>query len=304
MTMSLSEQVPSLTSRIANLAQRLKLTGKTPRLVLERASRLQFAFEPLPEPQPNIFWHEGPPLQHLVDLPRGALSGPVQEDKARAHLALTKLVTKVSEFHPQFDLRQIDGLSGQPLDGRTYPTFEAFAATPVCRKVRIISYRDFTRALSHALPRFEQKETIQLRQASWLGERIYWAGEQHAATFAAAIAYARRRGLDTALPAELTDYRLDLAGVQALQAAYHVLAMPASAWDDPVFVGLLLDGQVPYARLTLLRNTSNSELLLLEKGHVTANALGEGLKLAGSPDAITYLKSLPQITRFRRGSPL
>ena len=300
---SLLEPMPSVTSHITRFAQRLGLTGKSPRQILEHASRLRLPFAPLPEPQPSIFWQDGPCLQRIVELPRSALSGPVQEDKARAHAALTRLVRKESVLYTAVDLRQIDGLSAQHESGTSYPTFEAFAATPRCRQLRIISYKDFLRTISSALPGFAAKSPIELRQASWLGERLYWAGEHHAEAFACAIAYARLRGLEITLPCELVDYRLDSAGLQALDREYHAITMPAQAWSDRDFMRLTLDTKVPYARLTLLRNLSNSELLLLEKTHPIANAIGEGLKLAGAPDLVSYLRDLPQITRFWIGQP-
>jgi hypothetical protein len=299
--MSLPEPMPSVTSRIARFAQRLGLTGKSPRHILEHASQLRLPFAPLSEPAPSIFWHDGPCLQRFVGLPRSALSGPIQEDKARARAALTRLVREEVSRYPALDLRQIDGLGGQSTDGCIYPTFKAFAATPACRQLRVISYKDFVRTITAALPDFQASAPIELRQASWLGERIYWAGEHHAEAFACAIAYARLRGLEVALPCELTDYRLDAGGLQALDNEYHAITMPAQAWNDREFMGLLLDAKVPYARLTLLRNASNSELLLLDKREPAANALGEGLKFAGAPDMVRYLRDLPQITRFRLG---
>ncbi|WP_222908560.1 DUF6685 family protein [Pseudomonas sp. DNDY-54] len=300
--MSLPEPMPPVTSRIVRFAQRLGLTGKSPRQIIEHASQIRLPFAPLSEPAASIFWHDGPCLQRFVDLPRSALSGPIQEDKARARAALTRLVRQEQSTHAALDLRQIDGLGGQNADGRTYPTFEAFAATPACRQLRVISYKDFVRTLSIALPDYQAQAPIELRQASWLGERIYWSGEHHAEAFACAIAYARLRGLEVSLPCELIDYRLDASGLHALDNDYHAVTMPAQAWNNRVFMSLLLDAKIPYARLTLLRNADNSELLLLEKRQPAANALGEGLKLAGAPDMVRYLRDLPQITRFRLGN--
>jgi hypothetical protein len=300
--MSLPEPMPPVTSRIARFAQRLGLSGRSPRQILERASQIRLPFAPLSESTPSIFWHDGPCLQRFVDLPRSALSGPIQEDKARARAALTRLVRQEQSTHSALDLRQIDGLGGQSADGTTYPTFEAFAATQACRQLRVISYNDFVRTITAALPDFQSQAPIELRQASWLGERIYWSGEHHAEAFACAIAYARLRGLEVNLPCELIDYRLDAGGLHALDNEYHAVTMPAQAWDDREFMSLLLDAKIPYARLTLLRNANNSELLLLDKRQPAANALGEGLKFAGAPDMVRYLHDLPQITRFRLGN--
>ncbi len=300
--MSLPEPMPLVTSRIARFAQRLGLTGRSPRQVLEQACQISLPFAPLPEPGPSIYWHDGPCLQRFVDLPRSALSGPIQEDKAKARVALTRLVLQEQSTHAALDLRQIDGLGGQSADGAAFPTFEAFAATPACRQLRVISYKDFVRTITSALPDFQAQGPIDVRQASWLGERLYWSGEHHAEAFACAIAYARLRGLEINLPCVLTDYRLDAAGLNALDNEYHAVTMPAQAWSDREFMGLLLEAQIPYARLTLLRNANNSELLLLDKRQAVADALGEGLKLAGAPDLVRYLRDLPQITRFRLGN--
>lgn len=300
--MNLPEPMPPVTSRIVKFAQRFGLTGKSSRQVLEHASRIRLPFAPLSEPAPSIFWHDGPCLQRFVDLPRSALSGPIQEDKASARAALTQLVRQERSTYPALDLRQVDGLGGHSADGSSYPTFEAFAATPACRQLRIISYKDFVRTITTALPDFQSQSPIELRQASWLGERIFWTGEHHCEAFACAIAYARLRGLEVSLPCELTDYRLDIEGLNALERGYHAVTMPAQAWNDREFMGLLLEAKIPYARLTLLRNAHNSELLLLDKRQPAANALGEGLKLAGAPDMVRYLRDLPQITRFRLGN--
>lgn len=303
--LSLAEQMPSLTSRIALIAHRLGLAAKPVgvRALLDSAGRIELPFQPLPEPATSIFWHDGPPLQYLLELPRGALSGPVKDDKDRAHAALQRLVRRVVDHYPSFDLRQVDGVSAHRGDRVPYLSLEAFAATPACRRLRVISYKDCMRVLHAALPGLGNGAPVELRQATWLGERLYWAGDHQIEAFASAVAYARLRGLELPQPVQLTDYRLDASGVQAMDQAYHVLAMPAQAWNDRTFMGLLLDQKVPYARLTFMRSAGHSELLLLEKQQPAANALGEGLKLAGAPDVIGYLRDLPQITRFRRGHP-
>ena len=296
--------MPSMTSLIARLAQRVGLGGAAPHDAHARAAGLQLPFARLPEAQRSIFWNDGPCLQRLLELPRGALSGPVQEDKARAHAALTRLIRRDRNFCVRLDLRQLDGLGGSSPDGIGHPSFEAYAATAACRRMRIISYKDFQRALGSALPALAQGGSIEVRQASWLGERLYWAGEHHGEAFACAVAYARLRGLEVLLPAEVIGYRLDPAGIQALDAQYHAVTLPAHAWDDRAFMALLLDSQAPYARLTLLHDPGNSELLLLEKGNPTANAIGEGLKQAGAADLVRYLRDLPQITGFKLGEPV
>jgi hypothetical protein len=79
-----------------------------------------------------------------------------------------------------------------------------------------------------------------------------------------------------------------------LRRRYHMLAMPVQAWSEPAFMSLLLDHGLPYARLSLLRYPNAPEFLLLPKDSPEANALGEGLRLAGAPDVIGHLEALQQ----------
>lgn len=57
-------------------------------------------------------------------------------------------------------------------------------------------------------------------------------------------------------------------------------------------MGLLLDSRLPYARLSLLKTTGSPEFLLLPKEHPEATALGEGLRQAGAPDVLAYMRQL------------
>ena len=95
--MTLSEQPPSLSSRLTALAQRLGFIGRAPRQILERASHLHLPFVALPPLRESICWQDGPPLQRLAELPRGALSGPVQEDKAQAHAMLVRVIERAAD---------------------------------------------------------------------------------------------------------------------------------------------------------------------------------------------------------------
>ncbi|MDH4874042.1 DUF6685 family protein [Pseudomonas sp. BN515] len=288
----MSEMQPTpLSARLAAIAQRFGF-GNSPRKVFERASQLRLPFQQLHLPEDTIWWQSGPPLQRLVELPRGALSGPVQDDKAEAHAVLVGVVKRSEQRLPSFDLRQIDGLCGNDHEPTPSPSFEDYLAGLDSRKVRIISYKDFVKAISLPLPRFLTGEPISLLRADWYGYRVFWSGEQHVEAFAASIAYARLRALEATLPAEITDYSLDPDGLAVLDERYHVLAMPAQAWSDPAFMGLLLDGGIPYSRLTILRNSGTPEFILLPKKHAEATALGEGLRLAGAADVVKYLRAL------------
>ncbi|BBT15645.1 hypothetical protein WP8S17C03_16940 [Metapseudomonas otitidis] len=291
-----SPQSPTntLSSRLAALAQRLGLVGRASRQVLEQASRLQLPFAPLSPLQPDIWWQNGPPLQRLVDLPRNALSGPVQEDKAQAHAVLVHLVEEERRDLSDFDLRLVEGIHGHDEPETPCPSFELYAATPACKNVRIISYKDFVKAISQPLPRFLAGERLALYQASWYGDRVFWHGSHHPEAFAAAVVYARRRQMEVTLPADLVTYRLLPAGLDLLDSRYHVLSMPVEAWSHAEFMALLMSEGIPYARLSLLKNRKGKapEFLLLPKDNPEATALGEGLRLAGAADVVQYLRTL------------
>lgn len=286
--MSLPEPPSPLSSRLAALAQRVGLLGRGCKPIFERASQLQLPFRAIPTFADNICWLGGPPLQRLKDLPRSALSGPVQEDKAEAHAALIQLIEVEHHELAQFDLRQVDSLVH--CDG-SYASLEDYATSEACRQIRIISYRDFLKHLGKALPDYPHQR-LELFRARWRGERLFWAGESNPASFAGAVAYARLRGLDITLPAHITDYRISLAGLHDLEQRYHALAMPCAAWSDASFMQLLMEHEVPYARLNLLRTPGSPEFLLLPKHSPQACALGEGLLQAGAPDMLQYLREL------------
>ncbi|MFC3607082.1 DUF6685 family protein [Stutzerimonas tarimensis] len=281
---------PSLSSRLARLATRLGLTSRppAPQHARERIGKLKLEFAPLPAFHSSIFWSDNPSLEDLHELPRGALSGPTQEYKARAHAILVKLIRRESEPRDAFDLREVGGfLAPNPL-GIPCPSFETFAATPACRAIRIISYNDFMRVMDTAVPGYKAAPRVTLLQANWQGDRVFWAGDGHGEAFACAIAYARLRGLDLSLPCEQVRYFIDEDGLAALERAYHVLLMPEHAWNDREFMRHLLEDGTPYARLRLQRH--NHEWLLLDKRLPRSDGLGIGLKKAGAADFCDYLR--------------
>ncbi|HBN8181424.1 TPA: hypothetical protein L3666_000139 [Pseudomonas aeruginosa] len=284
----------TFTGRLSALANRLRLGAARSdgRELRERAAALELPFQPLRRPEPSVWWQAGPPLHTLVDLPRGALSGPVQEDKAEAHAALKRLVRVSHSTLESVDLKTIEGVcSREILVQAPCPRLEDLATAEVCRGVRIISYKDFVKALSLALPRFTNGDSIRLRQAAWHGERLFWAGERQACAFAAAIVYARRRELELKLPAHLERYELEPGALDELEQRYHMLRIPTEAWSEPTFMSLLLDTGLPYARLALF-TPETPECLLLPRNDERADALGEGLRAAGAADVVKYLKQL------------
>lgn len=287
--MTSSSAPTRLASRLSSLAGQLGLSGKAARRMLDRARQLNLPFQPIALPTLSIWWQLGPQLDRLVDLPRGALSGPVQEDKAAAHAVLARLVQMTHSQESAFDLRDIAGLCCPPGDQPPHTRLEDLAATPACRSLRLISYKDFLRTAEQVLPK---GQPLRLRQAEWFGERLFYAGD-HGTTLAALVAYARLRGLQHEVPAEIAQYRLNPVALAELHASYHVLGMPAETWSDPGFMGLLLDSRLPYSRLLLQRTPSVLEALLLPRDDEQANALGEGLRLAGAPDLVEFMYNLP-----------
>lgn len=278
-----------LSSRLSSLAGQLGLGGKAAKRLQDRARQLSLPFQPVPLPTLSIWWHLGPQLERLVDLPRGALSGPVQDDKAAAHSVLARLVEMTHRSVPDFDLRDIGGLCYPLGEQAPYSRLEDLAATPSCRSLRLISYKDFLKAAEQALPK---GQPLRLRQAEWFGERLFHDGE-NGATLAVLVAYARLRGLKHELAANITHYRLNPVVLAELHTHYHMLGMPAETWSDPSFMGLLLDSGLPYSRLLLQRTPTVLEALLLPRTDEQANALGEGLRLAGAPDLVEFLYNLP-----------
>ena len=278
-----------LSSRLSSLAGQLGLGGKNAKRLLDRARQLSLPFQPVPLPTLSIWWQLGPQLERLVDLPRGALSGPVQEDKAAAHAVLARLVEMSHSHVPSFDLREIAGLCCPPGDQPPHSRLEDLAATPTCRSLRLISYKDFLKVSEQTLPK---EQPLRLRRAEWFGERLFYAGE-NCATLAALVAYARMRGLEHLVVADIVHYRLNPIVLAELHSHYHMLGMPAETWSDPGFMGLLLDSGLPYSRLLLQRTPHVLEALLLPRADEQANALGEGLRLAGAPDLVEFLYNLP-----------
>jgi len=272
---------PGFTHFLGSVTQRLGLDSLRLKQIYRRAALLRLPFAPPVMPEDCIFWRDGAGMARLAQLPRGALSGPVQEDKAAALRVLSTLVKKTIEQRGALDLREIDGLNAA--QAGSFAHLEDFASSAQCRPFRILSYQDFVRTLNLALPGFPGEESIRLLAADWLYGRLFWAGEQQREAFACAVAYARLRGLAVTLPAQIERYQIDKAGLAALRAHYHVLVMPPSAWTSPGFMHLLLENNVPYARLARLHE-GGQEVLLLPRNKARSNALGLGLREAGAVD--------------------
>lgn len=261
------------------------------------AARVKLPFTNLQIPELSICWKNNLFLQHLYDLPRGALSGPVQEDKAQAHALFSKLINKVIDTECVIDLRDIYGFSESLPHLATTPDLESFAAHPECRHIRIISYRDFEKTITQAVPSFLSDQPLNLRQASWLGEQLFWADEQSACEFACAVVYARRRGLDLPKRTYISRYSLNTSVLHTIQKNYHMLIMPEQTWADAEFMAILLGSRSPYARLTLAKSPTAVEVLLLSKRNPLSDTLGRGLRRAGAYDACDTLMQLASMQK-------
>lgn len=259
------------------------------------AQQVKLPFVDLNSPSLSIGWKNNLYFQHLYDLSRGALSGPVQEDKAEAHAFLAKLVSKEINTERVIDLRDIYGISESLPGIEALVDLESLAASAQCRHIRIISYRDFERTITQAIPNFLSDQPINLHQANWLGSHLFWANEQHSYTFACAVVYARRRGLILPKRTYISRYSLNIEVLQAIHKNYHMLIMPEQAWSDRAFMAILLNSGSPYARLALTKNPAPTEVLLLLKRKQLSNDLGKGLRLAGAYDAAEILLQLAKL---------
>lgn len=256
------------------------------------AQHVKLPFAGLDTPSLSIGWKNNLYFQHLYDLPRGTLSGPVQEDKEDAHALLAKLVSKEIDTERVIDLRDIYGISEPLLGIETLQALENLAASAQCRHIRIISYRDFEKTITQAIPHFLSEQPIHLLQANWLGKHLFWANEKHSHAFACAVVYARRRGLELSKRTYISRYSLNIDVLHTLKKNYHVLIMPEQAWCDRDFMAILLDSGSPYARLALTKGPTPTEVLLLPKRKHLSDNLGKGLRLAGAYDAGEILLQL------------
>lgn len=257
------------------------------------AQRIQLPFSRFNAPPLTISWKNNLNFQHLYNLPRHALSGPVQEDKTQAHSFFNHLIKKEIDTQSIIDLRDLYGFCELQLGAESLSSLEIFAANDRCRQVRIISYRDFKKTIELAIPDFFTEQPIHLLQASWLGPELFWAGQKLSCEFACAVVYARLRGLVLPKTARISRYVIDQDAVRNIQRNYHMPIMPEQAWDAPEFMTALVETGSPYVRLTLSPPPQAIEILLLAKHQQLSNTLGKALKLAGAYDASEILLQLP-----------
>jgi len=276
------------TSWLNGFSYRLGLSDSRLRRIYQSCASLDVSFMQHKRLDRSIWWPNSG-LVRLASLPRCALSGPVQEDKAAAFDVLSSLISKTYERFENIDLRSVDGLAGTPCAPFTH--LEDFVASERCRAFRIISYQDFERVIHLALPGFSSSESILLLSADWFPGRLFWSGEQQREALASAVVYARRRGLCIGLPAQVLHYRINQVGLELLRSQYHALWIPSKVWTMHAFMQLLLESDMPYARLSLLHEACQ-EVLLLSRKSRRSNALGLGLRKAGAFDATDWLAHL------------
>lgn len=284
----------NIRARLSTIVRRLCWQRRVHPQIYIEAGKLRLPFKTLPHVVDPFIWEDGLYLHLLKELPLNALSGPVQEDKAQARTALVSFIDTDMTYVENFDLQQICGLVHKLSFKHSVKTFEELTATQQCRHIRIISYNDFLKTIQLSLPGFRHQQPLELRQACWLGDRYYWDGDLHPEALAHSIVYARRRGLKIRLPARITRYCINKSGLAALEKNYHTPIMPVEAWTDPVFMGLLVETHLPYARLVLKEAPGQPEILMLPKNNAQANELGLGLYQAGAQDLVNYLRAICQ----------
>lgn len=254
---------------------------------VESGVRLDFPMLDLSSP--SIHWNKNVHLLNLVNLPRRALSGPVQEDKADAHALLKNVVTSEEYELAKFDLCDMYGFNTGDSGLLPYENLDRMTSSEVCRCIRIISMRDFEKVLNEVIPGFADTPVVELYASELLGLNYFWSDEQNTEKLACLIVYARRRGIPLQVAAKVTKAVVSRSALRFLSDCYHVLAMPASAWSDKSFMRYLIDFPVPYVRLPISRGSNQTEVLLLPRQSTNANILGEGLIAAGAQDAAMFL---------------
>lgn len=284
----MSQALTSVSAKLTTFAQRLGLKSSVPAEFRQRVAELELSFPRFLAPTDSIWWQAAPSLHELYELPRGALSGPVQEDKAQAHQALCKLIYRQQWELDAVDLRSINGLISTQHNEPHFSSLDAYNAAQ-CRHIRIIGINDLNRVLQG----LDEGPWI-LNEASWRGIRLFWSNPAHNQAIASASAYARLRKLCIERSAVVNSYTLNSEGIAGLGQQFHVLCMPNHAWHHEAFMTLLVGQQLPYSRLSLQRGTQAGDCLILPKQHPHANTLGQGLLALGAEDFCEYLRRLPQ----------
>lgn len=258
----------------------------------ELQASLQLKFPVLRIPDISMHWSQAMTLQSLVNLPSNALYGPDQKDKADAWELLKQLVENEILFMNAFDLRELHGLNHNQDEFLQYENWDDLSRSAICRQVRIISIRDYDRALAKAT---NEEQGAQLLTTRWFGDRYFWAREQNSCEFIASLVYARLRGLPMVYPVQIRRIQINEEALAKLQQHYYMLALQPDAWADSAFMHYLVNHKIPYARLPLLRGPGGFEAILLPRNNPLSSSFGQGLQAAGAQDLCEFLL---QLNRF------
>ncbi|MDM1707971.1 DUF6685 family protein [Thiopseudomonas alkaliphila] len=240
----------------------------------------------------QVFFNRNLPLATFYALPSNALSGPVQQDKAKAHAYLKGLIQVEVLPLERFNICQINGLKTAPYVEQPVTDFAQLLAASELPNAGIISFSDFKNTLSQALPNLEQAPSINLTQASWLKGRTFWEtnSSEKAHALASALQYAQLRQIDWDLPALLTRYTVIESALLALKHNYHALIIPEALWVNSEFMHVLVNNKLPYVRFNFLNKLKGIELLLLPKNTKLTKALGYQLIKQGALELTKLLK--------------
>lgn len=256
----------------------------------EVKDRLRLTFPVPTMPPASIHWQHSLHLHQLANLPANALSGPVQEDKAEAYQYLNKIVSLETSSLDSYDLRNLYGLNHDLEQLLDHDCWNSMALSQPCRTVRIISIRDFNRTLESAIG---NDATIELLSTAWEPDKHYANCTQGTGCkLLAALVYARRREVPVMRPVTLSQTQVNALPVQELHKHYHTLAMPDTAWTDPVFMNYLVSHKTPYVRLGLPLGQQQLQIILLPRNNPHSDTFGTGLLKAGAHELSSFLLKL------------
>ncbi|MCJ8169000.1 DUF6685 family protein [Atopomonas sediminilitoris] len=231
----------------------------------------------------SIFWEAGLPLQNLINMPKRRLSGPVKEVKDAAWQALHNLIEEHTLREEHFDLRRLGGLvyTAEFAD-HDFTKLEQLAASSLAEDFRVKSYGDFMQALGRAFSAVGTASFLELYQASWHGQRLFWGFSKGGLAMACAVSYAREHNLEQSVPASIHHLQLRPEGLEQLEEQFICLLLEKSLFSEKQLIQLLAEHHVLYARLVLSTDARHPDLLLLPRSAASSQAVGEGLLQAGA----------------------
>lgn len=262
---------------------RLALAAHRPAAIARAAATL--AVQPVDPCWGNgsVFWESALPLQNLLNMPKRRLSGPVKEVKDAAWQVLNALVSEQTVHEEHFDLRRLGGLvhSAEFAD-QDFTSLEQLASSPLAADYRVNSYGDFMQVLGRAFSAVGTASFLELYQASWQGDRLFWGFSKGGLAMASAVTYARAHELEQSVPANIHQLHLNHEGLNELETQFICLLLEKKLFAEKPLVQLLAEHHVLYARLVLSTDPKHPDLLMLPRNSAPAQAVGEGLLQAGA----------------------